>query len=70
MQNVKELRMRINEYIPVYRKYFDKDLKEKRLYPIATHRPRLTPRHLNKLQKSGFTQDRANQACYEYSNNI
>lgn len=44
--------MRINEYILVTGKYFDKGLKEDQYYPVALRRPRLTLRHLNKLRKA------------------
>lgn len=43
--------MRINEYILVSGKYFDRGLKEDQYYPLALRRPRLTLRHLNKLRK-------------------
>ena len=43
--------MRINDYIPINGKYFDRPLKEDQWYPLATRRPRLTLRHLNKLRK-------------------
>jgi len=43
--------MRINEYIPINGKFFDRAQNEDQFYPLATRRPRLTLRHLNKLRK-------------------
>ena len=43
--------MRINEYIPMSGKFFDRGLKEDQHYPFATRRPRLTLKHLSKLRK-------------------
>ena len=43
--------MRINEYIPVNGKYFDRGLKEDQFYPVVMRRPRLILKHLNKLRK-------------------
>ena len=43
--------MRINEYIPINGKYFNKGIKEDQFYPVALRRPRLTLKHLNKLRK-------------------
>ena len=43
--------MRINEYIPVNGKYFNRQIKEEQWYPLATRRPRLTLKHLSKLRK-------------------
>ena len=44
--------MRINEYIPVSGKYFNRGLREEQYYPVATRRPRLTLKHVNKLRKA------------------
>lgn len=43
--------MRINEYIPINGKYFNREIKEEQWYPLTTRRPRLTLRHLSKLRR-------------------
>ena len=43
--------MRINEYVPVNGKFFNKGLQEDQFYPLALRRPRLTLTHLSKLRK-------------------
>jgi hypothetical protein len=43
--------MRINEYIPINGKYFNRQIKVEHWYPLVTRRPRLTLKHLSKLRK-------------------